>query len=252
MCRGVNTILSYIVNLMGDLDFFDVIGTMGVFGYVGAYLALQLGLLKGDGYIFPSINLAASLAVMVSLTRDFNPFSVTIEICWSIISIIGIARIYLVSRFISLSEEEAEVARRIVPSLKKDRAKKLLKLGQFVDAEEGRVLTKQGEPVVEIAMIMNGMCAIESGGAHIASISIGALVGELTLSTGGPATATVRTVVPSRLFLINRTALLKFLQQNPEAMADMERSIAGDLRLKLTDTSTRLSTIIESRSTLSS
>lgn len=245
----MSIILSTINNWISAIDFLDIIGTLGVFGYVGAYLALQLGFLKGDGYIFPSINLVASLAVMFSLTRDFNPFSVTIEICWSVISIIGITRIYLVSRFINLSDEEAEVARRIVPSLKKDQAKKFLKLGKFVDSQEGRILTKQGETVIDIAMIMSGMCNVERGGTHIATLSIGALVGELTLSTGAPATATVRTVVPSRLFLVNRMALLKFLQQNPEAAADIERSIAGDLRLKLTDTSTRLSTISESKGT---
>lgn len=47
-----------------SLDLLDGIGTVGVLGYVGAYLALQLGMLKGDGYVFPSINLVASLAVL--------------------------------------------------------------------------------------------------------------------------------------------------------------------------------------------
>lgn len=243
--------MSKINDWMVALDFLDVIGTVGVLGYVGAYLALQLGQLKGDGYVFPSINLVASLAVLVSLTRDFNPFSVTIEICWSVISVIGIARIYFVHRFIRLSDEEAEVARRIFPSLKKDRARRFLKLGRFIDAEDGKVVTTQGQPVVDVAMVLNGLCHIERGGSHLASISVGALVGEMTLSNGAPATATVRTVGPTRLFLINRTALLGFLQRNPEAMADMERSIAGDLRLKLTDTSARLSSAMEGRGNIS-
>ncbi len=236
---------------IGGLDFLDGVGTAGVLAYVGAYLALQLGVVKGDGYIFPSVNLAASLAVLFSLTRDFNPFSVTIEICWSVISVIGITRIYIIHRFVRLTEEEAEVARRIVPSLKKDSARRLLKLGRFTDADEGTILTEQGKSVVDVAMIMGGLCHIERNGKHIASISVGALVGELTLATGAPSTATVRCVVPSRLFLISRNVLWGFLQRNPEAMADMERSIAGDLRLKLTDTSTRLSSALGDGSTLS-
>jgi CRP-like cAMP-binding protein len=239
--------LSSIHVWIASLDVRDIFGTVGVIGYVGAYLALQLGLLKGDGYMFPALNLAASLSVLISLTRDFNPFSTTIEICWITISIIGISRIYLVQRFIKLSEEEAEVARRIVPSLKKDRARRFLRLGRFVDVPVDYVLTTQGQPVVDVAMVMNGICHIERGATHIASISAGALVGELTLSTGAPATATVRAVEPSRLFLIDRKALLGFLQRNPEALADMERSIAGDLRLKLTNTTTKLSSYMGGR-----
>lgn len=229
---------------VGGLSFFDVIGAVGVVLYVGAYLALQLGLLRGQGYLYPTLNLIASGSVLISLTRDFNPFSATIEICWVTISIIGISRIFIVHRFISLSDEQAEVARRIVPSLKKDRVRRLMRLGRFVDAPEGTVLTVQGEAVADLVMVMDGLCSIDRGGLHIGSISVGALVGELTLFSGAPATATVTTVTPSRLFLIERKALLAFLVRNPDALADMERSVAGDLRMKLTETTTRLSTVM--------
>lgn len=244
--RGVS-ILSVIANWYAGADLRDVFGTLGVIGYIGAYLSLQLGLIKGDGYLFPALNLCAASAVLISLTRDFNPFSMTIEISWCVISIIGMARLYLVHRFITLSEEEAEVARRIVPGLKKDKVRRLLRLGQFVDAPEGEILTVQGEPVREVAMVLSGLCHIERGTKHVASISVGALVGELTFATGAPATASVRTVTPCRLFLIRREALLGFLQRNPEAMADMERSVAGDLRLKLAATTDRFSGMMTER-----
>jgi CRP-like cAMP-binding protein len=127
-----------------------------------------------------------------------------------------------------------------VPSLKNDGARRLLRPGRFVDAAAGEVLTVEGQPVRDIAMILSGICHIDRGGRLIASISTGALVGEMTLSTGGPATATVRTAGPARLFLIDRSAFVAFLQRHPEALADVERSVAGDLRLKLAETSTRL------------
>jgi hypothetical protein len=240
-------ILSVISNWYAGADLRDLFGTLGVIGYIGAYLSLQLGLIKGDGYLFPALNLCAASAVLISLTRDFNPFSVTIEISWCVISVIGIARLYLVHRFVTLSNEEAEVARRIVPGLKKDRVRRLLRLGRFVDTPEGEILTVQGEPVREVAMVLSGLCHIERGTTHVASISVGALVGELTFATGAPATATVRTATPCRLFLIQREALLGFLRRNPDAMADMERSIAGDLRLKLADTTDRYSGMMAER-----
>lgn len=57
----------------------------------------------------------------------------------------------------------------------------------------------------------------------------------------------MRTTAPARLFLIDRKALLAFMARNPDAMADMERSVAGDLRLKLTQTTTRLSSVMGER-----
>jgi CRP-like cAMP-binding protein len=106
------------------------------------------------------------------------------------------------------------------------------------------ILTTQGQPIAALSMILSGVCHIERGGRHIATITVGALVGELTLSSGEPATATVRTVTSARIFVIEREGLLRFLQRNPEALADLERSIAGDLRLKLAETSSRLSTAL--------
>ena len=53
----------------------DLLGVAGVLIYVGAYLCLQLGLLKGDGFAYPALNLTASLSVLASLTANFNPYS---------------------------------------------------------------------------------------------------------------------------------------------------------------------------------
>ena len=72
--------LSDIAGWLADKGLLDVFGVVGVIGYIGAYLSLQLGLIRGNGYLFPAVNLAASMAVLISLTRDFNPYSVTIEI----------------------------------------------------------------------------------------------------------------------------------------------------------------------------
>ena len=241
--------LSDIAGWLADKGLLDVFGVVGVIGYIGAYLSLQLGLIRGNGYLFPAVNLAASMAVLISLTRDFNPYSVTIEIAWCTISIIGITRLYIVHRFIMLSPEEAEVAQRIVPGLKKDRARRLLRLGRFVDAPEGQVLTTQGVPVRDVAMVLNGLCHIERGGRHVASVSVGALVGEMTFASGAPATATVRTATPCRLFLIGREPLVGFLRRNPDAMAEMERSVATDLRTKLAETTERYSGMMTERDT---
>lgn len=228
------------------VDLRDILGPIGVLGYIGAYLALQLGFIKGDGYQFPIVNLIASLAILVSLTRDFNPYSATIEIAWTTISIIGIARLYFIHRFVKLTQEQAEIARYIAPNIKKDQLQKLLRLGRSVTAEAGHIVALQGQQITDFAILVDGHCHIEKNGFHIASATRGTLLENLPFAHSVVALATVRTVSPSRLFLIDRAPLQAFLRRNPDAMVDIERSIAVDVGIRLAETTERLSAHLES------
>ena len=229
-----------------NIDFRDVLGPIGVIGYISAYLALQLGFIKGDGYQFPTLNLIASSAILVSLTRDFNPYSAAIEIAWTTISIIGIARLYFVHRFIKLTKEQAEIAQYIAPGLKKDRLQKLLRLGRAVEVEAGHIVAVQGQQVTDFAILVDGHCHFEKNGFHIASATKGTLLEYLPFAYSVAAVATVRIVSPSRLFLIDRGHLQAFLRRNPDAMIDIERCIAVDVGNRLAETTERLSAHMES------
>ena len=228
-----------------NIDIRDILGPIGVIGYIGAYLALQLGFIKGDGYQFPILNLIASLAILVSLSRDFNPYSTSIEIAWTTISIIGIARLYFVHRFIKLTKEQVEVAQYIAPTLKKDRLQKLLRLGRTVEVEAGHIVAVQGQLLMDFAILVEGHCHIEKNGFHIASATKGTLFEYLPFTYSIAAVATVRIVSPSRLFLIDRGRLQAFLRRNPDAMNDIERCIAVDVGKRLAETTERLSAHME-------
>jgi CRP-like cAMP-binding protein len=229
-----------------SIDLRDILGPIGVIGYIGAYLALQLGFIKGDGYQFPTLNLIASSAILVSLTRDFNPYSASIEIAWTSISIIGIARLYFVHRFIKLTEEQAEVAQYIAPDLKKDRLQKLLRLGRVVEVQAGHIVAVQGQQVTDFTILVDGHCHIEKNGFHIASATKGTLLEYLPFTHSVASVATVRIVSPSRLFLIDRGHLQAFLRRNPDAVIGIERCIAVDVGNRLAETTERLSAHMES------
>jgi CRP-like cAMP-binding protein len=206
------------------VDLRDILGPIGVLGYIGAYLALQLGFIKGDGYQFPIVNLIASLAI----------------------SIIGIARLYFIHRFVKLTQEQAEIARYIAPNIKKDQLQKLLRLGRSVTAEAGHIVALQGQQITDFAILVDGHCHIEKNGFHIASATRGTLLENLPFAHSVVALATVRTVSPSRLFLIDRAPLQAFLRRKPDAMVDIERSIAVDVGIRLAETTERLSAHLES------
>jgi CRP-like cAMP-binding protein len=218
----------------------DGFGTIGLLLYIGSYLALQLGMLRGDGYLFPLLNLLAALFVLISLLEMFNLYAALSEIAWIAISLIGIARLYIVHRYLGLTPEEWAAARAMVPSLPKDRARRLLRTGAWVDLPAGEVLATEGHPVGALLFIAEGRCRIVHRGVRVAEIGPGGMIGEMTYRTGAPATATVVAGTPVRVLRLEAQPLRAFLSRNEDIAEALERAVAGDLRRKLAETTRAL------------
>lgn len=229
-----------ISNWIAGLDLLDLLGVAGVCGYVGAYFMLQIGVLKGEGYTFPLINLVASACILTSLSRDFNPYSASVEIAWSTISIIGLVRIFLIHKLTHFSDEEVRTVELLAPGLKKDRARKLLRVGRFIDLAAGDSLAHESQPVEGLTVILRGHCTVRKGGAQVATLGPGALVGEMTYASRLPATADVVTDTAARLFLLPGAALVDFLRNNPDIASAMDQATGADIRRKLAETTARL------------
>ena len=69
-----------------------ILGYAGAAVIAGAYFANQRGTLRSDDWRFPTLNLAGSLGVLVSLVADPNLPSILIELFWSGISLYGLWR----------------------------------------------------------------------------------------------------------------------------------------------------------------
>jgi len=78
-------------------EWHDVVGNVGVFCLLLAYLLLQLEKISSRQLRYNALNLLGSFLILVSLTVDFNFSSVLIEIFWFLISLIGIVK-YLRTR----------------------------------------------------------------------------------------------------------------------------------------------------------
>jgi paired small multidrug resistance pump len=74
------------------IQWFDVVGLLGVALTILAYLALQARRMKGDGLIYPLLNLIGAGAILASLVYDehTNLSAFVIESAWCLISIYGI------------------------------------------------------------------------------------------------------------------------------------------------------------------
>ena len=71
----------------------QIIGLVGVLAYMLPYVALQVGLIRGDGLVYTLSNLVAASLVLVSLTDAFNLPSALIQTTWIAVSLVGLARI---------------------------------------------------------------------------------------------------------------------------------------------------------------
>jgi hypothetical protein len=85
---------------------YDSVGMLGLALYLGSYAALQTGFLRGQGYLYPAINMAAAACVLISLANNFNLSSAIIQISWIVISVIGIARMYYVQSRLTFTDNE--------------------------------------------------------------------------------------------------------------------------------------------------
>ena len=90
-------------------------------------------------------------------------------------------------------------------------------LGEPVDAEPGAILIDQGDVGVECFLVLEGEAGIFSGGQHVATISSGAVVGEMALIGHKPRNATVTAQTPMRLLAFNISSFKKLLEEMPVA-----------------------------------
>lgn len=77
---------------MLDLYWYDYVGTFGVGIILIVYFMLQIERIDPLGLPYSLINLFGSVFITISLLYAFNFSSFVIEICWMLISLIGIAR----------------------------------------------------------------------------------------------------------------------------------------------------------------
>lgn len=76
----------------------DVIGNLGVIMIVGSYFLLQVGKMSATSLSYILLNAIGAGCILVSLYFDFNLSAFIIEVFWILISLVGLARIYLQRR----------------------------------------------------------------------------------------------------------------------------------------------------------
>lgn len=213
--------------------FHDIAGILGAVFYLGSYGALQLGFLSNRGYSYPALNLVASSLMLTSLMGSFNPWSATIETCWIALSIIGLLRYYFLTSGLRFTVDERRLLETKLPGLEPYLARRVFAAGTWDDAEAGTVLTEEGAPVPALAYLASGRASVVVGGREVADCAAGALVGELGVTSGSPAIATVKLTEPGRIFTVPSETLRRLMAKAPEIRIALDSGIGSEARTKL-------------------
>jgi CRP-like cAMP-binding protein len=114
----------------------------------------------------------------------------------------------------------------------------LLKLGSCLKTAEfppSEVIVREGAPGVSMYIIKSGLVEVRKKDPAtgidflVAQLSEGAAVGEMSLLTGKPRSATVTTVQPTIVFTLTRADFRNLLTQHPEISLGLARILAERL-----------------------
>ena len=222
----------------------EIIGAIGLVSYVLSYAMLQLGIIRGNDYTYPIMNLIGATFVAVSLINAWNLWSALISLAFGSFSIIGITRVYLHRRELEFTKAEQGFYDARFRLLSRLDMRRILERGEWFDGEKGDVLTTQSKPVTSLYYIQEGEVEIDVGGEIIAHVGEGEFIGELACLDRGPASATVRLSKPTRYFSISSEALNVLVKSNADLRAQIEFAFAGNIRSKLLATNQKLEQVL--------
>jgi hypothetical protein len=222
------------------LVFYEIAGFTGVLFYLGSYAALQIGLIRGAGYLYASLNLAAAALVLLSLANQFNLWSAIIQISWILISIVGVARIYYLTHRVRFSPEERAFIATWFPDLSIPDARRFLTAGNWIDTDPGAGIAEQGKDIGFLYFLTQGIADVAAGGKPVGQLVAPSVIGELTCFDGGPASATVTTAQAARLFAMDTTTLARLCKGSPDLRLHLQSGLARDTHAKLNAANQRL------------
>jgi len=138
------------------------------------------------------------------------------------------------------TDEERMFREHVVPLLDPALVRRLLDTGEWRSAEPGTVLIRHGEMVTHMLFIVSGEIAVTVNDVLVGYCDPGSLVGEISVLTDMPATATVVARTPARYLAFERHKLLGLMDEEPAIEQAIDQSFRKGIRQKLASTNDAL------------
>jgi CRP-like cAMP-binding protein len=155
------------------------------------------------------------------------------EMAFTLVNVAQIALITYRNGSSRFNDEEQAFYTQVVPTLEPFQTRRLLQAGVWRDGGPGTELTRQGEIVFHLIFLRSGEASVFVDGRRVGNCSEGDLIGEISIRTGKPATATVVASASIRYLALEREALHRLMKADPEIALAIDVSNRLDLESKL-------------------
>ncbi len=147
--------------------------------------------------------------------------------------VVVLGRDAVANRRARFSAEEEPLLAGFLAGVPRHLARHLIDRGVWINGSMGEEITREGVPVERIVFLASGEALVMSDGRQVATCRAGDLIGEATILTGEPATASVVLAGAARFWCMGADELRAYLEVNPELKGWLERSFARAVRIKL-------------------
>ena len=162
-----------------------------------------------------------------------DPIGTFWEVLFTAVNIAQIALVTLRNRSTRFNADELAFYKQIVPSLEPYQVRRLMRIGSWLDGAPGTQLIRQGELVSHLFFLKSGRVAVLVDDNPVGCCTAGNLIGEISIRTGKPATATVIAKEAVRYLAIERGALHRLIKGDPEIALAIDIGNRLDLEGKL-------------------
>ena len=162
-----------------------------------------------------------------------DPVGTFWETLFTLTNVAQLAIIAYRNRTARFTPDERAFYDTAVPTLEAADARKLIAAGRWLTAESGTVLTREGEDAPMLAFIVSGEVDVSVNGRKVGECGPGSFVGEISVSSNMPASATATVRTPVRYLGFDRPFIVQTLEKQSEIGVALELAFRHGLRDKL-------------------
>lgn len=162
-----------------------------------------------------------------------------VVIWWSVIflliNLVQIGLLFKERSGVHFSEEEKELHETLFRNFSGVELMKLLRVGQWMNAESKTVLLREGEACNQLVLLYHGSATVKVADKRIAQVNDGAFIGDMEFLTQKPASETVITDSAVRYLAWSTDELRSLFARNPGLYLNVQALFSMDLARKLED-----------------
>lgn len=207
----------------------QIIGHLANLIFAAAYLVRDIMWLR-------VLSIGGCLAA--ALFNYFAPASpLWVAIFWNILfiamNVIWCVILWRERAGINFTEDEKELHATIFSGLSPLEFSKILRAGRWETYPGGTTLLRKGDQVQDVILIHNGSARVDRDSGRSITIRDGAFIGEMALSSGAPASATVSSSSELKAVTWSIASLKDLFERNPALDARFRSVVGSDLAQKL-------------------